>query len=176
LAELWGLLADDDRLRVFAAIALGAASIADIAAASGVDPRAVVKALQRLESGGVVAGKGSSWELRREVIAEQARRTATTFEPYDEEGLGAREASVLRAFLRDGRLVSIPTVRSKRLIVLDHVAKVFEIGVRYPEREVDALLRVFHADYAALRRHLVDEAFLARDHAVYWRTGGSVVV
>jgi hypothetical protein len=176
VAELWGLLADEDRLRVFSAIALGARSVLDIADHTGMDPRTVVKALQRLEAGGVVANDGPQWELRRDVIAAEARRTSKTFEPYDEEGLPPRHASVLRAFLRDGRLASIPTVRSKRLVVLDHIAKVFEIGVRYPEREVDALLRAFHDDYAALRRYLVDEGFLARDHAEYWRSGGSVDV
>ncbi|MCU1590844.1 MAG: uncharacterized protein JWP11_2100 [Frankiales bacterium] len=174
MAELWGLLADEDRLRVFAALALGARSIADLADHAGMDPRTVVKALQRLEAGGVVSGTGPEWELRRDVIAAEARRTSKTFEPYDEEGLPPRQASVLRAFLREGRLASIPSVRSKRLVVLDHIAKVFEIGVRYPEREVDALLRAFHDDYAALRRYLVDEGFLARDHAEYWRSGGSV--
>ncbi|MDX6197340.1 MAG: hypothetical protein QOJ79_491 [Actinomycetota bacterium] len=176
MAELWGLLADEDRLRVFSALALGARSVVDIADHAGMDPRTVVKALQRLESGGVVAADGLQWQLRRDVIAAEARRTSKTFEPYDEEGLEPRHASVLRAFLRDGRLASIPTVRSKRLVVLDHVAKVFEIGVRYPEREVDALLRAFHDDYAALRRYLVDEGFMARDNAEYWRTGGSVRV
>ena len=176
MAELWGLLADEDRLRVFSAVALGARSVPDIADHTGMDPRTVVKALQRLETGGVVANDGPQWELRRDVIAAEARRTSTTFEPYDEEGLPPRQASVLRAFLRDGRLASIPTVRSKRLLVLDHVAKVFEIGVHYPERDVDALLRAFHDDYAALRRYLVDEGFLARDHAEYWRSGGSVDV
>jgi hypothetical protein len=176
VAELWGLLADEDRLRVFSALALGARSVVDIADHAGMDPRTVVKALQRLESGGVVAADGLQWQLRRDVIAAEARRTSKTFEPYDEEGLEPRHASVLRAFLRDGRLASIPTVRSKRLVVLDHVAKVFEIGVRYPEREVDALLRAFHDDYAALRRYLVDEGFMARDNAEYWRTGGSVRV
>jgi hypothetical protein len=176
VAELWGLLADEDRLRVFSALALGARSVPDIADHAGMDPRTVVKALQRLESGGVVTSDGPQWELRRDVIAAEARRTSKTFEPYDEEGLPPREASVLRAFLRDGRLVSIPTARSKRLVVLDHIAKVFDIGVRYPEREVDALLRAFHDDYAALRRYLVDEGFLAREHAEYWRSGGSVDV
>src|SRR6476469_10186188 len=174
MAELWGLLADEDRLRVFSALALGARSVPDIADHTGMDPRTVVKALQRLESGGVVGSDGPQWELRRDVIAAEARRTSKTFEPYDEEGLPPREASVLRAFLRDGRLVSIPSVRSKRLVVLDHVAKVFEIGVHYPEREVDALLRAFHDDYAALRRYLVDEAFLTREAGTYWRSGGSV--
>jgi hypothetical protein len=174
MAELWGLLADEDRLRVFAALALGARTVPDLAEQAGIDPRNVVKALQRLESGGVVAGSGAEWELRREVIASEARRTSTTFEPYDEEGLPPRQASVLRAFLREGRLASIPSVRSKRLVVLDHVAKVFEIGVRYHEREVDTLLRAFHDDYAALRRYLVDEGFLAREHGEYWRSGGTV--
>jgi hypothetical protein len=39
---------------------------------------------------------------------------------------------------------------------------------------VSALLEVFHPDYAALRRYLVDEGFLSRDDGTYWRTGGSV--
>jgi hypothetical protein len=30
-----------------------------------------------------------------------------------------------------------------------------------------------YADTAALRRYLVDEEFLTRDHGVYWRSGGS---
>jgi hypothetical protein len=174
VAELWGLLADEDRLRVFSAIALGARSVPDIADHGGMDPRTVVKALQRLESGGVVSGDGNEWELRRDVIAAEARRTSKTVEPYEEEGLPPRQAAVLRAFLVDGRLASIPSTRSKRLVVLDHIAKVFEIGVRYPEREVDTLVRAFHADYAALRRYLVDEGFLTREAGTYWRSGGTV--
>ena len=43
MAELWGLLADEDRLRVFSAIALGARSVPEIADHTGVDPRTVVK-------------------------------------------------------------------------------------------------------------------------------------
>ena len=85
------------------------------------------------------------------------------------------EEKVLRAFLdADGRIVTMPAKHGKRLVVLDHVARAFEIGVRYPERDVDAILRAFHADHAALRRYLVDEGFLSRDHNVYWRSGGTV--
>ena len=84
---------------------------------------------------------------------------------------------VLRAFLDgDGRLVSMPAKHRKRLVVLDHVARVFEPGVRYPETEVNALVRAFHEDVAMLRRYLVDEGFLERDHGVYWRSGGTVVL
>jgi hypothetical protein len=174
MAELWGLLADEDRLRVFAALSLGARSLVEIAERSGVEPRLAVKALKRLERGGVVTRLGNDWELRRDVIAEQARRTASPPKSYDEEGLPPAQAAVLRAFLRDGRLTTIPATRSKRLVVLDHLAKVFDIGVRYAEREVDVLLHVFHPDHAALRRYLVDEGFLSREAGVYWRSGGSV--
>ena len=91
-----------------------------------------------------------------------------------QEALASRER-VLRAFLgADGRLVSIPAKRAKRLVVLDLLARLFEPGERYPEVEVNALLRAFHDDVAALRRYLVDEGFLDRADGVYWRTGGSV--
>ena len=174
MAELWGLLADEDRLRVFAALALGARSLVEVAERSGVEPRLAVRALKRLEKGGVVARFGNDWELRRDVIDEQARRTATPPPAFDDEGLPPEHAAVLRAFLRDGRLATVPAARSKRRVVLDHIAKVFDIGVRYSEREVDALLRVFHPDHAPLRRYLVDEGFLSREAGVYWRSGGSV--
>jgi hypothetical protein len=78
--------------------------------------------------------------------------------------------------VRNGRLTSIPAQRSKRLIVLDHLVRVFEPGVRYPEREVNALLAVWHPDVAALRRYLVDEGLLTREAGVYWRIGGYVDV
>ena len=91
-----------------------------------------------------------------------------------QQALASRER-VLRAFLgADGRLVQIPAKRAKRLVVLDLIARVFEPGERYPELEVNALLRAFHDDVAALRRYLVDEGFLDRADGVYWRTGGSV--
>jgi hypothetical protein len=93
-----------------------------------------------------------------------------------QQALAGRDR-VLRAFLdADGRLRSVPAKHSKRLVVLDHVARVFEPGLRYPEVEVNALLRAFHDDVAMLRRYLVDEGFLDRDHGVYWRTGGTVVL
>lgn len=83
---------------------------------------------------------------------------------------------MLERFVQGGRIVVMPTRRSKRLLVLDHVAQSFELGKTYPEGEVDAVLRGFHHDHAALRRYLVDEGFLTREENVYWRTGGTVVV
>jgi hypothetical protein len=46
--------------------------------------------------------------------------------------------------------------------------------VDYDEATVNAIVGRFSTDHAALRRHLVDEGFLDRDHGRYWRTGGRI--
>jgi len=83
---------------------------------------------------------------------------------------------VLGRFMPEGRIDQMPARRSRRLVVLDHVSRVFEPGRRYPEAEVNVVLRAFFDDYAALRRYLVDEGFLTREAGEYWRSGGTVEV
>ena len=86
------------------------------------------------------------------------------------------EEAVLRSFFRDGRLTEIPMKAAKRRIVLERIALEFEPGVHYEEQEVNVIVGRFFNDYAAIRRYLVDERLLDRDHGVYWRSGGRVEV
>ena len=79
-------------------------------------------------------------------------------------------------FIKDGRLVIMPSKRSKLLPVLDHLAQEFEPGRTYAEPEVNDILGGYHDDFAALRRYLVDEGFMTREGGVYWRSGGTVEV
>ncbi|ALG13093.1 DUF2087 domain-containing protein [Kibdelosporangium phytohabitans] len=85
---------------------------------------------------------------------------------------------VLRTFIQDGRLVRFPAKRGRRRILLEHIAACFEPGRRFPEKEVDVVLRAWchggETDYVTLRRYLVDEDLLSREHGQYWRTGGWV--
>jgi hypothetical protein len=84
---------------------------------------------------------------------------------------------LLSRFIVAGRLVQIPVRASRRRVILEHIVTVFVPGVRYPEREVDAVLRAWHEDHAALRRCLVDEDLMARDrNNMYWRCGGPVLI
>jgi hypothetical protein len=80
----------------------------------------------------------------------------------------------LRVFLGHGRIDALPARQSRRRLLLDQVAQAFEPGVRYSERRVSLFLGAIYADYAALRRCLVDEDFLSRAHGEYWRSGGTV--
>jgi hypothetical protein len=80
----------------------------------------------------------------------------------------------LRVFVRNCRIETMPAKRSRRRLLLDQIAQGFEPGVRYPEHRVSQFLGAIYADYAALRRYLVDEELLSRTGGEYWRSGGTV--
>ena len=176
-AAVVGLLAEPTRLRAVAALALGARTLGEVTTATGLGLPACAKALDRLVSGGLVAlggGPDGPYRLREERLGATARETARSRpRGVDDATLSTDQREVLRNFVVDGRLTGIPVVRSKRLVVLDYIAGRFEPGRVYPERDVNFTLGMLHADYAALRRALVDEGFLERRDGFYWRAGGS---
>ncbi|CAN5522696.1 DUF2087 domain-containing protein [soil metagenome] len=79
----------------------------------------------------------------------------------------------MRAFVVDGRLTAIPTAHSKRLVILDWLAQLFEPGRHYSEKMVNLVLGQHHPDTAALRRYMVDAGILDRADGQYWRSGGT---
>ena len=173
--EVVGLLADGDRLRALAALVLGASTVAEVTAATDLDVRRAGTALTRLVDGGLVEHDAHGYRVLEEELRLSAREVAAARATEPEHGDAPPEvARVLRAFVKDGRLVSIPAVRSKRLVILDRLAQEFEPGKRYSEKMVNLMLGRWHADTAALRRYLVDEGFLDRAGGRYWRSGGSV--
>ena len=173
-AALVGLLSEEARLRVVAALVLGAAKPEDLLAATGLSPRDLGAALRRLERGGLVSTANGRVELHAGLFKQAARAAAPDDPPEDFGSTDPKVTAVLRAFLRGGRLQQIPTVAGKRRIVLEYLAAMFEPGVRYSEREVNAILRAWYDDHATLRRYLVDSGLLAREAGQYWRIGGWV--
>jgi hypothetical protein len=175
---LVGLLAEDGRLKVVAAVVLGATTPTAVAGATGLEPKVVTKALDRLIRGGLVEAGAGGLRVTSERFKEAAQHAAAARPQRRPEEFGATadQAGVLRNYLVDGKLAQIPAQRSKRLVVLDFLAGQFEPGRTYPEEQVNYVLGRFHADYAALRRYLVEEEMLERRDGFYWRTGGTVLV
>lgn len=173
--DLLRLLAEPDRLRVCAALVLGAANRQEVVEATGLTERHVDKALARLLAGGLVVRAEGGLRLVTEHLEQATRSSSHPRPPGDEPAadLSPDAARVFRSFVRNGRLTSIPASRSKRLVLLDWLAQRFDPGRRYPEREVNRILGAVHPDVAALRRYLVDEGLLARDAGEYWRVGGT---
>ena len=81
-----------------------------------------------------------------------------------------------RYFDREGRLRVYPAKRSKQMLVLAYLAAKFELGRRYSEPEMNAILASHHtfADWALLRRELFDAGYFDRtdDGRVYWLVEG----
>jgi hypothetical protein len=179
-ARIVGSIAQPSRLRVVAGLVLGSSTVPELIAATGLSRRVVVRELARLSAVALVTSEGpresdaERYKLREADVVAAAQTLARLRAPADRrEAPGTPQEKVRRTFLKDGRLVSIPAARSKRLVVLDFLAQGFEPGTRYPEREVNRRLRVYHPDVASLRRYLVDEGFLERARGEYWRSGGT---
>jgi hypothetical protein len=72
-------------------------------------------------------------------------------------------------FNPDGTLISIPVKLAKKLAVLRHIAADLSPNTKYPEKELNAIIAKYHADTAALRRHMIEYGILERDgESVYW--------
>ena len=79
----------------------------------------------------------------------------------------AYRKKVLDAFFEYGKLKSIPAQRKKELIVLEEIAKAFEPGRDYTEREVNLIIADFHDDFCTIRRDMISERLLERDKNIY---------
>jgi hypothetical protein len=58
----------------------------------------------------------------------------------------------------------------KKVVILRRIASQFERGIRYSEKEVNAILAGIWEDYVTLRRYLIEYGFMQRtaDCAEYW--------
>ena len=79
------------------------------------------------------------------------------------------EQKVLRDFVKDDRLTSIPASHKKKLVILRWLMTKIPPDPQFTEREISQLLKHYHPDFATLRRELVDNKFMTREQGVYQR-------
>ncbi|MEH0418385.1 DUF2087 domain-containing protein [Streptomyces sp. B21-083] len=155
--DLVGLLAQEDRRSAYAALALGAVTVAEVAERTGLRPTAAAMALQKLAQGRIASHDPDRGTYNlvddtfRLAVREEVRLTGR------DAGDGAG------AYFRKGRLASIPGNAKTRKRVLTVVAESFEKGVTYDEPKVNAICGGWLDDWVSLRRALVDEGLLTRD-------------
>lgn len=160
------------RLAILGRAAAGPVDVEAVAVDLGVHPGKVLKAAGGLREAGLLT---ESLELDRDAlraIAKALPRDGRADSAVVDGPWSAEEAEILGRFFSGTRLIQIPASRGKRRIVMERLAMEFEPGIRYPEKEINLILEAFHADYTSLRRYLIDEGFLSRDHGTYWRSGG----
>jgi len=190
LLEALRALADASRLRLVGLLSARPMAVEELAAASGLSAGTIVHHLKRLEAAGLVESTPRrpyvEYSLRVDRLQSVSKQLAG-LERADEAGdelpgpdgqtLPAYDAHVLRAFLRDGRLVSIPAQEKKRQVVLRYLLdRCFAEDRAYPEREVNERLGRYHEDVASLRRYMVVAGLMTRAGGEYRRASGAVLV
>ncbi len=162
--DLQRFLLSPGRLAVAGALAAAEGNLADLTQRSRQPRRQVARALAQLVDAGIAACDGEVYRLVPEALRDLAAALPQPDppDPLVLAAMTAEEQEVLARFVSGRRLVEIPAQRGKRQVVLQRLALDFEPGRHYTEREVNAMLTVWHPDYATLRRYLVDEGFLDR--------------
>jgi hypothetical protein len=169
-ARVLGRLADEQRLRVLSAIALGATTVHEIAERADLSDADTARALGQLLRAGIVSQEGPGLRVDHSAFARAAREASPERRRPDLRDATPEQALVLRNFVdADGRIATFPARWSKRRVVLEWLAERFELDREYAEAEVNEVLVRVNDDCATLRRWLVDGGLLTREAGVYHR-------
>ncbi|MGW1887760.1 DUF2087 domain-containing protein [Streptomyces sp. NPDC001970] len=167
------LLAEPTRLRAFSAVVLGASSPTAVAEAAGLSAKETGIALRRLRAGGIVSDADGRLTSDTEHFKQIVRDNRTTEEPELHGYEDAQVEHLLRTFVRDDRLIQLPSQWGRRRVVLQHLThRTFAEGAEYDERAVNEKLKVWcegaGTDHVTVRRYLVDLCLLGREGGRYW--------
>ena len=180
LVTFFKALADASRLKIIGLLARQPHSVEELAALLDLKPSTISHHLSKLAEAGLVTARAEGYYSVYQL--DQAALRATTRDLFSAEqitaatenvDLDAYDRKVLNDFsLPDGRLKEIPAQRKKLEIVLRHVVKAFEPGMKYSEKQVNEILSRFHEDTATLRRELVGCSLMERESGGgnYWRS------
>src|SRR5215216_4469670 len=156
------LLANETRLKLLGLVADRERSVGELAEILELAEPTISHHLNKLSEAELVEmrpqGTVHAYRLNNEVLRRLSRDLFTPEKVVafaGHEDAGAWERKVLGTYLEGERLTKIPDTRKKRDVVLRWLAGRFEEDRRYPEREVNEVIKRHHPDSATLRRELI---------------------
>lgn len=178
LLQFFKVLADENRLKLLGILATREYSVEELAALLQLKAPTISHHLARLKELGLVRMRSEGNTHFYRLDAENLHATSkgllssermVELVPMQEMEGDAWERKVLRDFFEGPVLKEIPASRKKRSVVLRWLANLFEPGTRYPEAQVNEIIKRHHPDTAALRREMIGEHLLQREQGIYWR-------
>ena len=176
IVQLFKALADEKRIRIASILSARPLSVQEIAAAVDLTPATVSHHLALMREAGLVEATHEQYytvyRFRSQPLLDALQAMADQPVPLDMDGdLAKYDRKVLRDYLVDGKLKTIPTQRKKRDVILRYLANQFEPAKSYSEKEVNTILMAYHDDVATLRRELVADSarLLSRENGQYRR-------
>jgi predicted transcriptional regulator len=176
LLEFFKALSDANRLKILGLLATRPQTVEQLAAALNLGASTVSHHLSRLSDAGLVSAKAESYysvySLQTNQLEEMSRRLLkqeNVVKLAEDVDIEAFDRKVIRDFTgTDGRFKSLPSQEKKLLALLRCIAKGFETDRRYPEKEVNEILKRYNDDFASLRRYLIEYKFMSRENSIYW--------
>ena len=178
LLQFFKVLADENRLKLLGILATREYSVEELAALLQLKAPTISHHLARLKKPGLVQMRSEGNTHFYRLDAENLRAISkgllssekmAELVPLETMEGDAWERKVLRDFFEGPRLKEIPASRKKRSVVLRWLANLFEPGTRYSEAQVNEIIKRHHLDASTLRREMIGEHLLQREHGVYWR-------
>jgi hypothetical protein len=77
---------------------------------------------------------------------------------------------ILKSYFKGNRLSTFPSSEKKKIVVLQHIMKNFNVNNKYMEKEVNEVLKNIYEDFVTIRRYLIEYGFMDRtkDCSLYW--------
>ena len=176
LLAFFKALAHESRLKLLGLVAQREHSVQELAAAVGVSEPTASHHLAILRDLGLVRRRAEGnthwYGFVPDALSSMAKQVLTREGVARLAETPARDSAeaVLANYVgADGRLTGIPAARKKRWAVLAWLARDFEEGRDYAEREVNEVLKRRHDDPATLRREFIGYHMMTRDRGVYRR-------
>jgi DNA-binding transcriptional ArsR family regulator len=175
LLRFFKALADESRLKILGILANHECSVEELAVLLQLKEPTVSHHLTKLKDLNLVSmqveGSTHLYQLNTDVMRSISKEifSPDSIASLIEVETEAWSSKVLKNYLLDERLKEIPASRKKRLVILKWLANQFEVGITYPEQDVNQIIKRYHPDCATLRRELVGYNLMQRSHGVYWR-------
>lgn len=133
-------------------------TVAEVAEVLRLHPQVIARKLATSQIEGYKIGK--DWRVSEEQLLAFLEKHKNT-RPM------SAESKTLGSFFADGKLKSIPTTRSKRLVVLKHLVSQLDRAKVYSEPELNKFLAGFHEDICTLRREMIMNKLMVRKNGKY---------
>lgn len=165
-------LADKSRMDILRILNTEDSWVELIASKLDLTPATVCYHLKKLESAGLVRASRSQfyiiYSLNRDIFSQTFGEFLFGGENTEKTPAPDKfEKEVISRFFKYGRLCALPIQRKKREIVLAHIARRFEKGRDYAEREVDGIIHEVFDDHCTVRREMIAAGLMTRENGIY---------
>lgn len=168
--KLIKLLADETRIEILNILMREDSYVEKIACDLSLTPATICYHLKKMEAAGVVRSSRSQfyiiYSLNKDIFGRTLFEIISKETPEDTEEKYKKE--VISHFFKYGKLAQLPTQRKKREIVLAEIAKAFDKGKKYDEKDVNEIIHKFHEDHCTIRREMIACGIMAREKETYW--------